>query len=81
MKLLQIVIPVEPFLLSSAPEIGGPMVKGELSEERVDKAMDVLGHMERDFGVDDNEVVVDSKEEEPGVLESEGDIITALENQ
>ena len=55
------------------------MVKGELSEERVDKAMDVLGHMERDFGVDDDEVMADSKEEEPGVLELEGNIIVALE--
>ena len=43
--------------------------------------MDVLGHRERDFGVDDDEVVADRKEEEPGVLESEGAIITALENQ
>ena len=42
--------------------------------------MDVLGHRERDFGVDDNEVVANSKEEELGVLKLEGDIITALEN-
>ena len=41
----------------------------------------VLGHREKDFSADDNQVVVDRKEEEPGVLESEGDIITALENQ
>ena len=39
--------------------------------------MDVLGHRERDFGVDGNEVVADRKEEESGVLELEGDIITA----
>ena len=42
--------------------------------------MDVLGHRERDFGVDDDEVVADRKEEEPGVLELEGDIITTLDN-
>ena len=41
--------------------------------------MDVLGLMERDVGVDDNEVVADSKEEEQVVMELEGDIITSLE--
>ena len=44
------------------------------------RIMDVLGHRERDFGVDDDEVVADRKEEEPGVLELEGDIITTLDN-
>ena len=52
-------------LLWMSREVGGPIVKGELSEERVDEAMDVLDHMEKDFGVDDDEVVADSKEEEP----------------
>ena len=44
-------------------EVDGPMVKGEVLEERGDDAMNVRGPMERDFGADDDEVVVDSKEE------------------
>ena len=37
--------------------------------------MDIFGPIEKDFGVDDDEVVADSKEEEPVVLESEGKIL------
>ena len=43
-----------------------------------DEVMVVIGSMDREFGADDEEVVVDSKEEEKVAMEEEGDTITAL---
>ena len=40
--------------------------------------MVVIGSMDREFGADDEEVVVDIKEKEQVAMEEEGDTITAL---
>ena len=55
----------------------GPMVKDVLSAERGDDAMVVSGSMEKEFGANDEEVVVDSKEDDQVAMEEEGETITA----
>ena len=59
-------------------EVGGPTMEDELLGEMGGMKPWVSLYMEREFGVDDEEMVVDNKKNEQVAMNDEGETITVL---